>query len=194
MLFGLLPFAINQCFSSTAGRGRDLLSHGGQPHCHLRQPDRQLPADLRQLRLSQNGGGWRGPGHCHCRWAEMGYLLLRTWRHRKQFPFLQGLFRDFRVPLSLVKQIAVTGTPLLLNETLWSIGTAAVNMCYSFRGLELWRPLTSTPRCGTCSPLSWRPWATPSVSSPASCWGPMTFRAPRTLCASCCFSACASTR
>ena len=50
------------------------------------------------------------------RWAEMGYLLLRTWRHRKQFPFLQGLFRDFRVPLSLVKQIAVTGTPLLLNE------------------------------------------------------------------------------
>lgn len=66
----------------------------------------------------------------------MGYLLLRTWRHRKQFPFLQGLFRDFRVPLSLVKQIAVTGTPLLLNETLWSIGTAAVNMCYSFRGLE----------------------------------------------------------
>ena len=75
------------------------------------------------------------------RWAEMGYLLLRTWRHRKQFPFLQGLFRNFRVPLSLVKQIAVTGTPLLLNETLWSIGTAAVNMCYPFRGLEAVAPL-----------------------------------------------------
>ena len=30
------------------------------------------------------------------RWVEMGYLLLRTYRHRKQFPFLEGLFRDFR--------------------------------------------------------------------------------------------------
>ena len=70
------------------------------------------------------------------RYVEMIYLLGRTYRHRKQFPFVQGLFRGFRVPMSLVKQIAITGTPLLLNETLWSIGTAAVNMCYATRGLE----------------------------------------------------------
>ena len=46
-----------------AGRGRDLLPHGGQPYRHLCQFGWQLPADLRQLWLSQNGGGRRGPGH-----------------------------------------------------------------------------------------------------------------------------------
>ena len=137
MLFGLLPFAINQCFSSTL---RDV----GETFSPMVASVIAICVNLTGNYLLIYGSfGFPKMGVAGAalatviaRWAEMGYLLLRTWRHRKQFPFLQGLFRHFQVPLSLVKQIAVTGTPLLLNETFWSIGTAMVNMCYSSRGLE----------------------------------------------------------
>ncbi len=69
------------------------------------------------------------------RYLEAAYLIIRTYRHRARFPFLQGAFRSLRVPLPLVKKIAVTGTPLLLNEMLWSTGMAMISMCYASRGL-----------------------------------------------------------
>ncbi len=69
------------------------------------------------------------------RYLEAAYLIIRTYRHKANFPFLEGAFRSLRVPLPLVKKIAVTGTPLLLNETLWSTGMAMISMCYSSRGL-----------------------------------------------------------
>lgn len=69
------------------------------------------------------------------RYLEAIYLIVNTYRHQKKYPFLQGAFRSLRIPLPLVKKIAITGTPLLLNETLWSVGIAIINMCYSSRGL-----------------------------------------------------------
>ena len=137
MLFGLLPFAINQCFSSTL---RDV----GETFSPMVASVIAICVNLTGNYLLIYGSfGFPRMGVAGAalatviaRYAEMGYLLLRTYVHRRQFPFLHGLFRDFRVPLSLVKRIAVTGTPLLLNETFWSIGTAMVNMCYSSRGLE----------------------------------------------------------
>ena len=137
MLFGLLPFAINQCFSSTL---RDV----GETFSPMVASVIAICVNLTGNYLLIYGSfGFPRMGVAGAalatviaRYAEMGYLLLRTYAHRRQFPFLRGLFRDFRVPLSLVKRIAVTGTPLLLNETFWSIGTAMVNMCYSSRGLE----------------------------------------------------------
>ena len=69
------------------------------------------------------------------RWSEMTYLVFYAHRRKKKFTFLQGAYRSFRIPLPLVRQIAVTGTPLLLNEVFWSIGTAMVSMCYATRGL-----------------------------------------------------------
>ena len=69
------------------------------------------------------------------RWSEMAYLVFYAHRGKKKFTFLQGAYRSFRIPLPLVRQIAVTGTPLLLNEVFWSIGTAMVSMCYATRGL-----------------------------------------------------------
>lgn len=137
MLFGLLPFAINQCFSSTL---RDVGETFSPRVASLIAICVNLVGNYLLIYGSfgfpKMGVAGAALATIIARWVEMAYLLLRTYRHRRRFPFLQGLFRDFRVPLSLVKQIAITGTPLLLNETLWSIGTAAVNMCYSFRGLE----------------------------------------------------------
>ena len=70
------------------------------------------------------------------RYVELGYLVLRTLRHRDRFPFLKGALRSLRVPLPLAKKITITGLPLLLNEFLWSLSTAAIMACYAARGLD----------------------------------------------------------
>lgn len=69
------------------------------------------------------------------RYVELLYLLVQSMRHTARFPFLKGLFRSARVPLPLVRRIAVTGTPLMLNEALWSVSTSLVQVCYASRGL-----------------------------------------------------------
>ncbi len=66
-------------------------------------------------------------------------LIVVWWTHfyRARNPFIKGVYRSPRVPLSLVKQVILTGTPLLANEVLWAAGTAMLNQCYSVRGLEV---------------------------------------------------------
>ena len=71
------------------------------------------------------------------RLVELGVILGWTLRHRERVPFLEGALRSLRIPGALLRQIAVTGTPLLLNELLWSAGMTTLNQCYSLRGLEV---------------------------------------------------------
>lgn len=63
----------------------------------------------------------------------IGYVHL----HTKKFPFVIGLYRQFYIPASLLKQIIIKGMPLLVNEFLWSFGMSAVAQCYSVRGLDV---------------------------------------------------------
>ena len=71
------------------------------------------------------------------RFVECGIVMLWTHRHRQRMPYIRGLYRSLRVPAGLLKQILVLGTPLLLNELLWSGGMTVLNQCYSLRGLEV---------------------------------------------------------
>lgn len=71
------------------------------------------------------------------RLTELGIIYGYTRRNRARFAFLEGAWRSLRLPGRLLKQIAVTGAPLLLNELLWSAGMTALNQSYSLRGLEV---------------------------------------------------------
>lgn len=71
------------------------------------------------------------------RFVECGIVVIWTHRHTEERPFAKGLFRSFRVPGELAKQMVVLGAPLLINEVLWSSGMAVLNQCYSIRGLEV---------------------------------------------------------
>lgn len=65
-------------------------------------------------------------------------VIVVTWTHlhAAKNKFIQGVYRHFRIPMNLVKQILIKGTPLLINETLWSAGMAILTQCYSMRGLD----------------------------------------------------------
>ena len=71
------------------------------------------------------------------RFVECAIVMIWTHRHRERNGFIVGAYKSLRVPKELVKQIAVLGAPLLLNEVLWSAGMTMLNQCYSVRGLEV---------------------------------------------------------
>ena len=71
------------------------------------------------------------------RYVEMLIVVIWTHSHIDKNPFVKGLYRSIYIPAKVVKAIVVKGTPLMLNEALWSFGVAAVSQCYSIRGLEV---------------------------------------------------------
>lgn len=71
------------------------------------------------------------------RYVEMAIIVVWTHSHEERAPFAIGLFKGFYIPGELVAKIVKTGTPLFLNEFLWSLGMSAVTQCYSTRGLEV---------------------------------------------------------
>ena len=54
-----------------------------------------------------------------------------------RYAFIENAYRHFRVPMELQKKIFIKGSPLMLNELLWSAGMAALNQAYSMRGMEV---------------------------------------------------------
>ncbi len=71
------------------------------------------------------------------RLAECAVIVLRTHAGKRAQSFTKGLYRTLKVPGSLVRRVLKMGTPLLLNELLWSSGMTMLNQCYSMRGLEV---------------------------------------------------------
>lgn len=71
------------------------------------------------------------------KYVELAVVALWTHRNSRQVPFITGAYRSIRIPLPLLKQIAIKGMPLLVNEALWSTGIATMNQCYSIRGLDV---------------------------------------------------------
>lgn len=71
------------------------------------------------------------------RFVECGIIVTWTHTHKQKNPFIEGAYRNMLIPKELVRQILRKGTPLLVNETMWSLGTAALTQCYSTRGLAV---------------------------------------------------------
>ena len=81
------------------------------------------------------------------RWVEMTILMVYAHKNEAKFPFFAGVYKSMRVPLDLCKKVAITGSPLILNEILWSAGTTFVNQNYSLRGLTAVAASNITQTC-----------------------------------------------
>ena len=67
----------------------------------------------------------------------MFIIVIYTHRHIDRFPFLRGVYRSMKIPLSFMKRVLITASPLLINEVLWSLGTTFINLNYSTRGIDV---------------------------------------------------------
>ena len=71
------------------------------------------------------------------RFIELFIMVFWTHAHTDINPFASGLFSSLSIPWELVKKIIVRGTPLFLNEFLWSFGMSVLTQRYSTRGLDV---------------------------------------------------------
>lgn len=72
--------------------------------------------------------------------ARICECLLTVWyavRHTDRHKYFKGAFSSLYIPGELFKSIFVKGVPLLINETLWSVGMSLISMSYSFHGLAV---------------------------------------------------------
>ena len=71
------------------------------------------------------------------RYAELLYIVIFTHKHKFKFEFIVGAYKSLHIDPKLLKQIIITGSPLMVNEILWSIGMTVINQSYSIRGLQV---------------------------------------------------------
>ena len=71
------------------------------------------------------------------RFVELAIVAAWTHTHPQKHRYIQGVFRSFRIPGKLLKNIVIKGMPLLINEFFWASGMAIQNQCYSTCGLDV---------------------------------------------------------
>ncbi len=148
MLWGLAPFALAQTYvSSLRETGETFAPMVASITAILTNlvlnflfiyPVRQLSIFGVEFTMWGAGLGVRGAALATIisRYVEMAYIIIYAHRSQMKFTFLQGAYRKLHVAWPLVKKIAITGSPLLLNEIFWSVGMTVINQSYSTRGLD----------------------------------------------------------
>ena len=71
------------------------------------------------------------------RFTELFIVAGWTHLHVEKCPYIRQVYRSLRIPGRLLKDITIKGMPLLINEFLWSSGMAIMNQCYSTCGLDV---------------------------------------------------------
>jgi putative MATE family efflux protein len=71
------------------------------------------------------------------KFIECGIIIIQVHSHENENKFIKGAYRSLAIPKQLVKQLLITGAPLMINEALWASGMAIIMQCYSIRGLQV---------------------------------------------------------
>lgn len=71
------------------------------------------------------------------RFIECAIIVVWTHTHKQENPYIIGAYKSSYIPKSILKDILIKGTPLMVNEMLWAAGMAAIAQCYAVRGLEV---------------------------------------------------------
>ncbi len=138
MLFGLLPFAIEQVYTST-------LRECGETMVPMKAGIAAVFVNLvlnyllifGKFGFPELGVAGAAIATVISRYVQVLIVIVWTHMHTERMPFIVGAYRQWTIPLALVGKIIVKGTPLLVNEIMWAAGMAFLNQCYSIRGLDI---------------------------------------------------------
>lgn len=138
MLWGLLPFAIQQAYAST-------LRETGETMLPMKAGIVAILVNL-CLNYVLIFGHFGAPAMgvegaalatVISRYVECAIVVMWTHRNPQREPFIVGAYRSLRVPAALTGEIFRKGMPLLANEFLWSAAMALLTQSYSMRGLAV---------------------------------------------------------
>ena len=138
MLLGMLPFALSNAYAST-------LRETGNAKIPMLASVAAVLVNLvlNYLLIFGYMGfpamGVRGAALATVisRFAELLIVACWTHLHKDRNPYIRGIYRSFYIPGKLFKDICITGMPLLINEFLFSLGTAVNNQLQSTCGLDV---------------------------------------------------------
>lgn len=137
MLVGLVPFGISQAYGATIREtGQTKLPMVSSIVAVIVNFCFNLVLIFGYLGFPKLGIAGAAIATVISRFAELGVLVFGVSRSRDYFVFFQDVFKNFTIPAHLIKEVIKRGTPLVMNELLWSIGMAAIAQCYSTRGLN----------------------------------------------------------
>ena len=142
MLVGLAPFAISQVYGSTLREEGEtkLPMLGGVAAILVNLVLNYIliygNEGLKFLPFAPMGVAGAAIATVISRFVEMALLLIVTHTKKDKYPSFVGVYRTAKIPLPLCRDMLIKGSPLLLNEFLWSFGMAILLQCYSERGLD----------------------------------------------------------
>lgn len=138
MLWGLLPFGVSQVYAST-------LREVGETRLPMFASVAAILVNLvfnyflifGKCGFPELGVTGAAIATVLSRYVETAVIMVYTHMKSHHFSFIRGAYRSLRVPKPLMISILRRGTPLLVNEFLWSSGMAVLLQCYSVRGLDV---------------------------------------------------------
>ncbi len=137
MLFGLLPFGVEQIYSSTLREcGETVVPMKAGIAAVLINLVLNVILIFGYLGFPAMGVVGAAIATVISRYVQTMIVIVWTHRNVAKMPFVEGAYKSLRIPGQLVGNIVKKGVPLMLNEILWSVGMATLMQCYSVRGLD----------------------------------------------------------
>ena len=138
MLWGLLPFGVSQVYASTLREvGKTRLPMFASVAAILVNLVFNYFLIFGKCGFPELGVTGAAIATVLSRYVETAIIMVYTHMKSHHFGFIRGAYRSLRVPKPLMISILRRGTPLLVNEFLWSSGMAVLLQCYSVRGLDV---------------------------------------------------------
>ncbi len=138
MLWGMIPFGIANAYSSTLREtGETVVPMVGGIAAVLTNLVGNYILIFGHFGAPKLGVEGAAIATVISRYVEL--FIVAGWTHLnpKKNPYILGVYRSLHIPGKLLKNIAIKGMPLLINEFLWSSGMAIMNQCYSTCGLDV---------------------------------------------------------
>ena len=138
MLWGLVPFAMSQAYCGTLREtGESLLPMIASVTAVLTNLILNYLLIFGKLGLPVLGAVGAAIATVISRYVELAIVMIYTHRHAERFPFIRGVYRALKIPVSLVWSMVKKGLPLLANELLWALSMTVLMQIFSTRGLNV---------------------------------------------------------
>lgn len=138
MLIGLVPYTITQCYAGTLREsGKTSLPMKAGVVAMLTNFVFNSLLIFGLLGFPKLGVTGAAIATVISRFVEMLIVIIFAHRNKRDYGFLSGLYRTFRIPGDLIRKMIIKSLPMLLNELLWALGQTILMQCLSMRGISV---------------------------------------------------------
>lgn len=138
MIFGLIPFAIGQSYSSLAREcGETKIPMYGSLAAVGINIILDYALIFGKLGMPCLGVAGAAIATVIAKTVEALVVVLWTHKHKDIIKCIVGVYDSFKIPFNLTKNMILKSLPLMFNEFLWSLGVIVVAQSYSVRGLDV---------------------------------------------------------